>query len=945
MQKYCNHCMSNIEESTNVCSVCGHSIDNLVPAHHLFPGTLLNNKFYVGEALGEGGFGITYIGRDINLDIKVAIKEYYPNGYVNRSNTISPQVNNSVTEGRKDFFTKGRERFLNEARILAKFSGEAGIVDVRDFFEENNTAYIVMEFLDGKDLKNYLKENGTLTAEQTINLLMPVMNSLKKVHSQNLIHRDISPDNIMLVGNKVKLLDFGAARSVAAAENKSLSVMLKPGYAPEEQYRSKGNQGPWTDVYALCATMYKCITGITPDDATQRVFSDEVKTPTALGMKISSEIENAIMRGMSVHQKDRYQNIDDLIRGLQGIEVEYEGKDTPTIATNKKVKEDDIATRYEDNEIELVTKYGAPIEGHEVKEDDIETRYEGENKQFDISDTNEELKKSETNNDSGSAEVDVVNIDNKKIDFLNEDYSDIYSSSKVDECNDNQENVQPEYFYDSEETKQEKIKDILDNVIQENEQKVKKEFKSKRIIAAIIIAIIAILAIVIIVLAILSSGPKNKIDPTTDGFIFSDNESFSLQEPDVNLTPEEVYSSIKYNEKMFFGSYTLVPDESHDDELIEYQEMISYSDLVYNEDDYYLTNIPYKIVAGPENMVYETISQIEDHYNWMKLYYYSEYGYSYSIEAAYEIIDNKLVVTPVVSYEVGKDYEFYDLAPKSVEYDFEFFGPYLTLTYNSESVTLLADGFGKEIVDNSYTDYYSLYVNNMVSADSSTIDNIHTIRFSFNNSYNNFHLANSAGDAFDDAVGRMTEDGLFTFSYSDGHEKNTTYYTHQFVYFYCGSDGLILTDGNNEYYYQRAYSYNSEQDSGEVGNGEVKQFSYNEVQANFNAAEVVIGNWSYTTYEKFDEEIHNCTGFTFSFEIDTSDMESEKLYGSWQIYTRTLDGQWKQIHEFDCVPETTIYSVVTEQPFEPFDAFIFVREHEGGRIPHYWYELYDFVIE
>ncbi len=345
MKKYCNHCMAQLSEDEVTCQICGKENSTTVPAHHLLPGTVLNDKFYVGEALGEGGFGITYIGRDIKLDMKVAIKEFYPNGYVNRSNTIATQVNSSITEGRRAFFEKGRDRFLKEAQILAKFSGEQGVVDVRDFFEENNTAYIIMEYLDGVDLKTYLKRNGTLTPEQTIQLLMPVMNSLKKIHAQGLIHRDISPDNIMIVGDKVKLLDFGAARNVSAAANKSLSVMLKPGYAPEEQYRSKGNQGPWTDVYALCATMYKCITGITPDDATQRVFSDEVKNPSALGITISTEVESAIMRGMSVQQNDRYQNIEDLLRGIQGIDVALSGAEC-TVATSHKVEEDDRETQY-----------------------------------------------------------------------------------------------------------------------------------------------------------------------------------------------------------------------------------------------------------------------------------------------------------------------------------------------------------------------------------------------------------------------------------------------------------------------------------------------------------------------------------------------------------------------------------------------------------------------
>lgn len=343
--KYCSKCMNPIEETDVECPFCGTALNAEIPSHHLAPGTILNNKFMVGAALGEGGFGITYIGRDTKLDMKVAIKEYYPNGYVNRSNTISPAVNSSTSGERKDFFDAGRERFLREAQILAKFSGSTGIVDVRDFFEENNTAYIVMEYLDGQTLKDYLKNKGTLTPEQTIRLLMPVMESLKKVHTQGLIHRDISPDNIMLVDGHVKLLDFGAARNVSATANKSLSVMLKPGYAPEEQYRSKGDQGPWTDVYALCATMYKCITGVTPDDSTQRVFSDELKTPSALGISIDPVIEQALLKGLNVMQKDRYQNIDELLNGFKGINTVADD-DSKTVYGGVPVVEEDKPTEY-----------------------------------------------------------------------------------------------------------------------------------------------------------------------------------------------------------------------------------------------------------------------------------------------------------------------------------------------------------------------------------------------------------------------------------------------------------------------------------------------------------------------------------------------------------------------------------------------------------------------
>lgn len=328
---YCKFCMSRIEDTDRECPFCGRDLTTETPAHHLAVGTILNGKFMVGEAIGEGGFGITYIGRDTKLDMKVAIKEYYPNGYANRSNTVSPSVTCGTEGERKEVFGKGLERFLREARILAKFSDEEGIVTVRDFFEENNTAYIVMEYLDGQTLKEFLKTKGTLPAEYTIRLLMPVMQSLEKVHKQGLIHRDISPDNIMLVNGKIKLLDFGAARNVSAIGNQSLSVMLKPGYAPEEQYRSKGVQGPWTDVYAICATMYKCITGITPDDSTQRLYSDELKTPTALGIDIDPMIENALMKGLSVLKKDRYQSIEELLDGFKGINVRPADGDDKTV--------------------------------------------------------------------------------------------------------------------------------------------------------------------------------------------------------------------------------------------------------------------------------------------------------------------------------------------------------------------------------------------------------------------------------------------------------------------------------------------------------------------------------------------------------------------------------------------------------------------------------------
>ncbi len=309
--EYCFFCMSKTDNS--VCEYCNKNQQDYVSAiHHLRPGSLLNGRYLVGAVLGEGGFGITYIGRDTNLDMKVAIKEYFPSGVVNRNNTSSMEISALVGDTQANF-EKGKQGFLSEARTLAKFSNEQSIVSVRDFFEENNTAYIVMEYLEGIDLKDFIAQNGKMSFGLAISMLSPIMSSLSKIHNQGLIHRDISPANIMILNNRtVKLLDFGAARNVSGADEKSLSVLLKPGFAPEEQYRSKGNQGSWTDVYALSATLYKMVTGVTPDDAMNRLFSDEVLSPSELNEQITPEQSAIILKGMSIYQKDRYQTIEDL---------------------------------------------------------------------------------------------------------------------------------------------------------------------------------------------------------------------------------------------------------------------------------------------------------------------------------------------------------------------------------------------------------------------------------------------------------------------------------------------------------------------------------------------------------------------------------------------------------------------------------------------------------
>ena len=250
--------------------------------------------------------------------------------------------------GEKENYEKGKERFLKEARTMAKFSKDEGIVKALDFFEINNTAYIVMEYLEGITLKQYLRENQRIAPEDLIELLVPLIESLDEIHSQGMIHRDISPDNIMVLPDgRIKLMDFGAARDYTEFGEKSLSIVLKPGYAPPEQYQTHGVQGPWTDIYALCATMYKCITGENPPDAIERVMDDSLKKISEFGIVIPPQEEAAIIKGMSVSAKDRYQDIkdfcEDLYGGYEETSVSENKESEIKIETGSEIKVTEIA--------------------------------------------------------------------------------------------------------------------------------------------------------------------------------------------------------------------------------------------------------------------------------------------------------------------------------------------------------------------------------------------------------------------------------------------------------------------------------------------------------------------------------------------------------------------------------------------------------------------------
>ncbi len=321
LQKLCKGCMKHTYNGT-YCSNCGFSEEEYkAPLHQLRTGTILAGKYILGKAIGEGGFGITYIGLDINLNMRVAIKEFFPAGCVTRNASVSDTI--TVFSGKElEYFNHGRDKFMEEAQIIAQFDSSDGIVSVKDFFLENGTAYIVMEYIDGEDLKAFLKRTGTqMNVHDALNTIKPVLESLSQLHRQGLIHRDISPDNIKINSNgRVKLIDFGAARDINIDGNKSLSIQLKPGYAPEEQYRSHGKQGPWTDVYALCATIYRMITGVVPVEALERVRDDKLLPPSKLGVQIPPHIESTLMAGLSVDYQNRIQTVEELYNAFYNNE-------------------------------------------------------------------------------------------------------------------------------------------------------------------------------------------------------------------------------------------------------------------------------------------------------------------------------------------------------------------------------------------------------------------------------------------------------------------------------------------------------------------------------------------------------------------------------------------------------------------------------------------------
>jgi serine/threonine protein kinase len=301
-----------------VCPFCGY-VDGTPPeqAYYLHPGVILQGRYVVGTVIGFGGFGATYKAYDAQLGIVVAVKEFYPSGLVSR---LPGETQVMIFSGEKqESFQAGLARFLEEARNTAKFRQHPNIVNILTFFEENNTAYIVMEFLDGMSLSSYLRQKEKLSPQEAVSIVTPVTEALAAIHGEGIIHRDIHPANIFItVANQVKVIDFGAAKFSKGQDAQAGDVVVTPGYASPEQYQSKSRQGPFTDIYGLGATFYKMITGETPEEAIDRQHRDHLKKPSALGVEIDHGLDKAIMKAMALKPDLRFRTAAEFQQALTG---------------------------------------------------------------------------------------------------------------------------------------------------------------------------------------------------------------------------------------------------------------------------------------------------------------------------------------------------------------------------------------------------------------------------------------------------------------------------------------------------------------------------------------------------------------------------------------------------------------------------------------------------
>lgn len=306
-KKLCENCFSEITEGP--CRFCGHDGSEKDDVSALPVGARINKNIIIGRVMGRGGFGLTYLCYDTKKDKKIAVKEYFPYGTAYRSKNGKDVL--TTDEKAAEALKKGAESFYREAETISQFGRSGGIVNIYDHFRENGTVYIAMEYLNGITLKKYVKDNGVISEGQAVYLLEKLAATLEVIHGRNVLHRDVSSDNIMICGEgEIKLIDFGAARYFDPSNPSSHTVVMKPGYTPIEQYTKKGRQGAWTDIYSLGASVYYALTGTLTDDPYERLENDEKFGGNSFS--ISSGLWDIIRKCTMVDPAERYSSASEL---------------------------------------------------------------------------------------------------------------------------------------------------------------------------------------------------------------------------------------------------------------------------------------------------------------------------------------------------------------------------------------------------------------------------------------------------------------------------------------------------------------------------------------------------------------------------------------------------------------------------------------------------------
>ncbi len=310
LQHLCPGCMHRWDDPTTDCPRCGYPKDRLTPKDALPVFSILAGKYLIGSPLGKGGFGITYMAMRLTDETIVAIKEFFPNELAIRDvdgETVLP-----ADAAKAVYYRTGMKSFTEEGRILHTLSDVEHIVHVLDMIPANQTSYLVMEYVPGISLKKYMKaQNGPFTEQRALDMIRPILLALSAMHSRHILHRDISPENLMVQPDQtLTLIDFGAARTFSQDDDDNLTVILKRGYAPEEQYHSDSRQGPWSDLYAICAVLYQMLTGIRPQEAAARAKADQLTPLSQIpGLSLQKTTYTAIEKGLQVDPLERYPDI------------------------------------------------------------------------------------------------------------------------------------------------------------------------------------------------------------------------------------------------------------------------------------------------------------------------------------------------------------------------------------------------------------------------------------------------------------------------------------------------------------------------------------------------------------------------------------------------------------------------------------------------------------